>query len=460
MKKWILLLVLFFYFCATEAQNTFVVGADTLTDRVVTTNLHVPWELIWGADNYIWMTERDGVISRVDPVTGNKNVILQLADVEEVQESGLLGMCLHPNFADTPQVFIVYTYNHAVLGTTEKVMRYTYTGGLLTNPVKLIDSIEGANIHNGSRLLISADRKLFISTGDAATGSRAQDTNLVNGKILRINLDGSIPADNPYANKPIWSIGHRNAQGLIIANGVMYSSEHGPTSDDEFNIIEKKRNYGWPTVAGFCNTAPEITFCNANNVKEPLAAWTPTLAVAGIAYYNHPAISLWQHSVLMTTLKAEKLVQLKLNAIGDSVLSKTDFLKNEYGRLRNICVSPYGSIFISSSNTDAYGTPGATDDRIIELRNLKYVPLKTGYLEKKAHITLFPSPANDMLYIHSDIAMKSVQVTDMTGKNICQESVSDEYTFSSHVFSFAKGMYLLSVTLADNSTHVLKWMKE
>ncbi len=460
MKKSALIFMLIFYFIEAKTQNTFIVGTDTLTDRIVTTNLHVPWELIWGPDDHIWMTERNGIVSRVHPISGIKNNILQLADVQEIQESGLLGMCLHPNFIDTPHVFIVYTYNHATLGTTEKVMRYTYSGGVLTNPVKLIDSIDGANIHNGSRLLISDDRKLFITTGDAATGSKAQDTTLPNGKILRINLDGTIPVDNPYLNKPIWSIGHRNAQGLIIANGIMYSSEHGPTSDDEFNIIQKKRNYGWPTVAGFCNTAPEITFCNANNVKEPLVAWTPTLAVAGIAYYNHPAISLWQHSILMTTLKAKKLVQLKLNIAGDSVVNKTDFLLNEYGRLRNICVSPYGSIFITSSNTDAYGTPGVTDDRIIELRNLNYIPLQNEQLEKKSNISLFPSPANNMLYLHSDIAMKHIHILDITGKIIYEKSINNTFIYSSQVDHLSKGIYLLKVTLDNNVMNVLKWVKE
>jgi hypothetical protein len=112
--------------------------------------------------------------------------------------------------------------------------------------------------------------KLLISTGDAANQSTPQNVNSLNGKVLRLNLDGTIPSDNPIVGNPLWSYGHRNAQGLVLGNGILYSSEHGPANDDEINIIEKGRNYGWPQVQGFCNSGSEQSFCSANNVKEPV----------------------------------------------------------------------------------------------------------------------------------------------------------------------------------------------
>jgi glucose/arabinose dehydrogenase len=137
------------------------------------------------------------------------------------------------------------------------------------NAKTLVDNINASGIHNGCRLLITPDLKLFITTGDASNQSLPQNKNALNGKILRINLDGSIPSDNPFPNNPVWSYGHRNSQGLVFANNMLYSSEHGPSSDDEINIIEKGRNYG-PEALSLCNEFVERNFCNANNVKEPI----------------------------------------------------------------------------------------------------------------------------------------------------------------------------------------------
>src|SRR5690606_13055391 len=155
-------------------------------------------------------------------------------------------------------------------------------------PYIIFDNIDGANNHNGSRLVISPDKKLIFTTGDAAITSTAQNLNSVNGKTLRINLDGTIPGDNPIQGNPVWTWGHRNPQGLVYSpdSTILYSSEHGPSSDDEINIIVKGRNYGWPNVHGFCDNSNETAFCSDSNVVEPITAWTPTLAVAGIDFYN------------------------------------------------------------------------------------------------------------------------------------------------------------------------------
>lgn len=326
--------------------------------RVVTSSLVHPWELIYGPDQQIWVTERPGKISRVNPQTGTVTPVFTIAEVVSNGEGGLLGMALHPDFNTTPWVYVVYNYNGNG-GYKEKVVRFTYSNGTLTAPQVLIDQIPAASIHNGSRLLISADRKLFISTGDANVASNAQNLNSLSGKILRLNLDGSIPGDNPTANSPVWSFGHRNPQGLIQANGKIYASEHGPNNDDEVNLIAKGRNFGWPNVEGFCNTTSEQAFCAANNVVEPLFAWTPTIATAGITYYNSDYIPQWKNSILLMTLKGSRLVQLKLNDTGDKITGTKDFLVNDYGRLRSVCQSPEGKVYIGSSN--------GNNDKIIEI---------------------------------------------------------------------------------------------
>ncbi len=309
--------------------------------------LIVPWEILWGPDGKIWMTERTGKISRVDTGTGVITPLLTVSEVAHQGEAGMLGMVLHPNFNNTPQVFVAYNYNNA--GLREKIVRYTYNGTTLINPVIIQDNIAAANIHNGCRLAIGNDLKLYISTGDAAVPSLSQSSTSLNGKILRLNLDGTIPADNPTPGSAVWSKGHRNPQGLVFVNNTLYSSEHGPDNDDEVNIIEKGRNFGWPDVHGYCNGG-EASFCTTNNVKEPIQAWTPTIAVSGMDYYNHNLIPQWKNSLLVATLKNQRIYQLKLNSDGSAVTEVNEFFTNTYGRLRDFCISPDGKVFVSTSN--------------------------------------------------------------------------------------------------------------
>lgn len=334
--------------------------SPALTTRVVVSNLSYPWEILWGPDDKIWMTERGGRISRVDPVTGSVTPLVTINEVSSGGEGGLLGMALHPDFSATPHVFVAYNYDDASGRYREKIVRYTYDGHALTQPVTLLQHIQASGIHNGCRLAITPDLKLWITTGDAASQSLPQNKSSLNGKVLRLNLDGSIPADNPFTGNPVWSYGHRNAQGLVYANNIMYSSEHGATSDDEVNIIEKGRNYGWPDVEGMCNEPDERSFCSSENVKEPLRAWTPTEAVCGLDYYDAALMPQWRNSLLLCTLKGSKLIQLKLSSDKKTITTAYEFFDGKFGRLRDVCVSPQGKVYICTSNGN---------DRIIEIGN-------------------------------------------------------------------------------------------
>jgi len=323
-------------------------GTVTIKDSVLISGLNFPWEILWGPDNFIWMTERGGKISRLNPVTGALVPIATIPEVVSIGEGGMLGMVLHPDFPTNPSVFVVYDYNSGN-GYTEKVVRYNYSGGALSSPVTLIDNIHANSIHNGSRLLI-LNNQLFITTGDAGDQSQPQNMSVVNGKILRINLDGSIPADNPVPGNPVWSFGHRNPQGLVYANGILYSAEHGQNTDDEINIIEKGRNYGWPNVTGPCDLSEEQSFCSANNVKESIKAWTPTIAPSGLDFYDKAMIPQWKNSLLLATLKNRRLIQLKLDEAHTSIIETHEFFTDKYGRMRDVCISPDGKVYICTSN--------------------------------------------------------------------------------------------------------------
>jgi aldose sugar dehydrogenase len=320
--------------------------------RVVQDSFSYPWEILWGKDNHIWMTERGGRILRIEPRTGARAFSFTIPDVVSFGEGGLLGMVQHPDFSTNGFLYVVYNYRKNGV-YIQKVVRYVYQTNSLINPIVLVDNIPAANIHNGSRLFIAND-KLFISTGDAAIPSLAQDTASLSGKILRINLDGSIPADNPFPNNRIWSYGHRNPQGMIVANNKLYTSEHGANIEDEINIIEKGRNCGWPSVEGPCNGV-ELNFCSLNNVHEPiLSSGSSTLAYCGMDYYNSSRIPQWANSLLLVTLKDQSLRQLKLSGDGATVISSKTYLKNAYGRLRDVCVSPEGRVYVCTSNAAGF----------------------------------------------------------------------------------------------------------
>jgi glucose/arabinose dehydrogenase len=355
---------------SAKAQ-TFTLDSTVVTARNVITTLDVPWEILWGADGWIWTTERYGRVSRIDPDNGTQDVLADLSTgnggpVVNNNEGGMLGMALHPDFPDSSYVYIVYEYTSG--SYKERLVKFFYDGDTILPVDTLIDNITGASIHNGSRVYFTPDRKLYMTTGDASNTSNAQNVTGLNGKTLRFNLDGSVPADNPIPGSYVYNWGQRNSQGMVYANGRLYQSMHGWNSDDEINIIVKGRNYGWPTVEGYCNNGTEQAFCADSNVVEPIKNWTPTIATCGLDYYNHPAIPEWQGKLLLATLKEADLRVLRLNAAGDSIKGEDIEFNNQWGRLRDLCVSPDGRVFIANNASTAFTS------RIVEIKNSNFSP--------------------------------------------------------------------------------------
>ena len=368
MKKINMLILLLITACCFACNENKTEPADennsSTGTRIVRNNLNYPWEIIWGPDNYIWMTERNGKISRIDPANGNTTFSFIIKEVEARNEGGLLGMAMHPDFKNNGLLYVVYNYNGSG-NHLEKLVRYHYSGNTLSEPKVLLDNIIGSTNHNGSRLWITneAAPKIFMTTGDAFDQSLSQPTNTLNGKVLRINIDGSIPADNPFPNNPVWTYGHRNPQGLVMVNNILYESEHGPDVEDEVNIIEKGRNYGWPNVEGPCD-GDEASFCKTHNVKEPIwSSGNSTLAVCGLDYYNKEQIPLWKNSLILLTLKNSSIRQLKLSSDGRSITETKTFFANEWGRLRDLCIAPNGKVYICTSN-------GNNKDVLVEINGL------------------------------------------------------------------------------------------
>lgn len=358
---------------SSPVEKQVLLDSTRIGRSTIISNLDVPWEITWGPDNWIWFTEQGGRVSKVNPRTGEKQLLVEIHDVFRKRTTGLLGMTVHPKFNDFPYVFLNYTLKikDSIISRLE---RYTYTNGVLVQPKVLLE-IPGNTGHNGSRLTIAPDGKLMWATGDIGPSTdNAQNLKSLNGKILRLNIDGSIPKDNPFTSSPIWSWGQRNVQGLVYGTGDnLYTSEHGDATDDEINLMRKGGNYGWPNVAGFCDLPGEEIFCKDSTVVLPLRAWTPTIAPAGIDFYNSDIIPEWKNALLLTTLKENDLRVLKLNKDGDAILSESIIFDRELGRIRDICVSPAGDVYLSTSNCDwnpSDGFPIEHDDRIVRVFKL------------------------------------------------------------------------------------------
>jgi len=354
-----------------EAKVVPLSSESRIAIDTVSTGLNVPWEIIWGPDRYLWITEQSGTISRINPQTGRKTELVRIKEVLRLRTLGLLGMAIHPDFSTNPYVFVDYTTRKDSVNIVCRLVKFTYKSGKLIAPKVLLE-FPAAMGHNGSRIVISPDKKIMFATGDAASLTSAQDIKSLNGKVLRINTDGSIPVDNPVKGSYVWSLGHRNIQGLAYGpDGILYASEHGDAIEDEVNIIRKGANYGWIKVEGYCDQPAEKAFCDSVGVTEPIKAWTPTIAPAGITFYNNNAVLGWKNSILLTTLKDRDLRVLHLDKEHKKVISESVYFDQIFGRLRAVCQSPEGDVYLATSNRDwnpGKGFPKISDDKIIRVR--------------------------------------------------------------------------------------------
>ena len=351
-----------------NAQETSRASATPLRVETLVSGLDTPWDLAWGPDGAIWVTERPGTISRVDAATGAITRVGHV-DVVEVSESGLMGIAFHPDFASQPYVYVTHSYRSG-RDIRNRLVRMRFDGATLGEPQVLLDNIPGAGNHNGSRLAIGPDRFLYMTTGDAGRGARAQDLSSVAGKVLRLTLDGRPAPGNPFGTL-VYSYGHRNAQGIVFhpETRVLYVAEHGPRDNDEVNRVEIGGNYGWPAVHGFCDgdTSGEEAFCSNNDVVGPVTAWTPTVGVSGADFYDADLIPGWKGSLLVTSLRGATLFRLTLSADGREVVEREALFRGEYGRLRDVLVGPRGEVYLATSNRDGRGRPTSDDDRILRI---------------------------------------------------------------------------------------------
>jgi glucose/arabinose dehydrogenase len=315
------------------------------------TNLAVPWSFAFLPGGDALVTERDsGKLLRVTPA----------GDVREIQtlpeggsgEGGLLGVAVSPDYKKDGYIYTYYTTE-----SDNRVVRFR----IGEEPEPILTGIPVNSYHDGGRIKFGPDGMLYVSTGDAGDAKNSQDRNSLGGKILRIEPDGSIPSGNPFPDNPVYSYGHRNVEGLAWdEKGRLYASEFGENTWDEVNRIEPGSNYGWPEIEGKGG--------EEQGYVDPITVWpTSEASPSGAEIMVEGAIPQWEGDLFVSALRGERLWRLELNERGD-VVDREKLLDGEVGRVRDVAQAPDGSLWVSTSNRDSYGSPlSEQDDRILRL---------------------------------------------------------------------------------------------
>ncbi|MEG3112739.1 PQQ-dependent sugar dehydrogenase [Pantoea sp. T14] len=334
--------------------------AADLHVQVLQEKLDHPWSLAFLPDNQtLLITERSGQLRSWQPGSGLSEPIQGVPKVWAQRQSGLLDVVLAPDFAQSRRVWLSYTEANSS-GKAGAVVGY---GTLSEDNRQLSDFREvirqtpmlsrGNNI--GTRLAFDRQGFLWIAFGDNFASSTAQDLDKLQGKLLRLNSDGSVPKDNPFidrdgARPEIWAYGLRNPQGLALNPWTqeMWESEHGPRGGDEVNIPEKGKNYGWPLatygVDYSGSKVPESKGTHADGTEQPVFHWKVSPALSGMAFYNSARFPQWKNSLFIGSLKEKNLIRLRVN--GEKVVEEQRLLEDRNERIRDVRQGPDGYLYV------------------------------------------------------------------------------------------------------------------
>jgi glucose/arabinose dehydrogenase len=327
--------------------------------------LDTPWSLVFLSEGKALVSERAG---RIRLVEGGLVRPEPVAVIESVQggEAGLMGLALHPRFPAVPYLYAMHTYRAPDGTTTNRVIRLVLQGDHASFDRVILGGIPAGRVHDGGRIAFGPDGNLYIGTGETFRAELAQDMQSLGGKLLRVTADGGIPADNPFPGSPIYTLGHRNIQGLAWEprSHQLFVAEHGPSGEfdvrawDEVNVITAGKNYGWPRAVGAARDAAYV---------DPIVAWPDSSVPPG-------GMTFWNGDLYVTSLRSQALIRLHVEKDGEAWnVSAVDrwFAWNHsdgrFGRLRDAVVGPDRALYVITSNHDGRGRPHEGDDRILRL---------------------------------------------------------------------------------------------
>lgn len=322
------------------------------TIQILATNLEKPWALDI-VDDRIFITEKIGKIRVIesDVLLEEPLATLRVADIFD---GGLLGISVHPDFANNNFLYVYYTYveNDQLWN---KVLRITESENKLVDAITIVDQIPGSKFSNGGVIKFGPDKKLYVGTGAGSDSSHdAQDLESLAGKILRLNDDGSIPNDNPFSNSAVFSYGHSNPRGMAWDEyGTLYVTETGPTKNDEINLVMAGKNYGWPDQQ--CSGDEKFV--------DSIICYDPAIEPGGILFYSGDRLEI-QSDMIMASMKPENLDRLKFS--GEDLEYQKSILSG-LGRIRDIAQGPDGYLYIITSNTDGKAFPDSSDDKLVRI---------------------------------------------------------------------------------------------
>lgn len=334
--------------------------------EVFVQNLQVPWSIVFTSPRRILVTERKGRLRVIENGQLLDQPLKVFDEVSSTGEEGLMGMTLDSDYEENRFLYISMAYPKEER-LAVKVVRYRDEGDSLSDETVILDDIPAAQFHAGSRIKFGPDGKLYVTTGDATDKELAQDPQSLAGKILRLNADGSVPEDNPFPGSPVYSLGHRNPQGIDWhpLSGAMYSTEHGPSvfdgpaGGDEVNIIKAGGNYGWPRVSHERNepglVAPKLVF-------------TPAVAPASGMFYRGEVFPQFRNNFFFGLLRGEGIMRVVVSEDDpEKILSFEKLAGVDVGRVRDVVEGPDGMIYFVTSNTDGRGTVRSGDDTMYRL---------------------------------------------------------------------------------------------
>jgi len=326
-------------------------NSESASVSILAINLDKPRAIAISGDR-IFVTEKDGLIRVIQDNSLLESPLAVFRSVN-VFDGGLLGIALHPNFSNNHYIYVFLTYEEDG-NLWNKILRITESENKLQDAETVFDKIPGSRFTNGGFLKFGPDGKLYVGTGTISDSSHLpQDLDSLSGKILRLNDDGTIPDDNPFSDSPVYSLGHRNPQGMTWDdNGNMFVAEFGPEKNDEINLIQAGKNYGWPEQQ-----------CSGNeNFENAILCYDPSIEPGGILFYSGDKLD-FEFPFILASMRAANLYQLDF----EEGLSSQKSILSGIGRVRDVVQGPDGTLYVITSNTDGKGFPDRMDDKLLRI---------------------------------------------------------------------------------------------